>query len=220
MRTCHNAWNTNAWGTNAWGTEIDLGFQRSGTDQFHYDGTVTIIAGKEDGGHDAYVTTSSQKIGTCMYWSDFYLRERTPRQIVLPGTHNSGMGKVTPRFDIYPTPDSAVICQAGSVWDQLNYGIRFFDTRPAVWRARKYYTGHLTPPWGATGQSIRDTINHVNDFTYNNAEPVIASISHNMNVNKNYAGFGRTEWDVLLGELDRLTHRFDTSPNQDISGSN
>ncbi|KAJ2981303.1 hypothetical protein NUW58_g6721 [Xylaria curta] len=203
MSTCHDSQ----------GSEIDLGFQRAGTDKFHYDGTVAIVAGKED----AFVTTSRSVMGSWMYASRHYLNERTLRQICMPGTHNSGMHKVTERFGPLPPPNSAVVCQTGSVWDQLRHGIRCFDIRPVVSKDKGYYTGHFSPPWGATGQSIRDVVNNVNDFTYNNAELVILSMSHDMILDKQFTSFGRAEWDGLFRELDRLTHRFYTDPRRDLS---
>ncbi|KAI1269755.1 PLC-like phosphodiesterase [Xylariaceae sp. FL1019] len=203
------------------GTDVDLGFVNDkDVPEYHYNGTTLFITGVDG----LFVTTSRNPVAPWMWRYKDLIGDRTLRQICMPGTHNSGTGRIT--RTAFGTPNSAISCQSGSVWDQLRLGVRFFDIRPCWSKSGGYATGHYsensTPlgkkVFGGSGQTIADIVNNVNDFTYNNAEVIILNISHDQNLDDGVASWPNSWWsDFCDTELDRLTHRFCTDGNGDLS---
>lgn len=70
-----------------------------------------------------YTNDDKISIGSdCMFyeeWMKYLKSDANIRDIVIPGTHNSGTYKMIP----------AGKCQRGTLYDQYKYGIRFFDLR-------------------------------------------------------------------------------------------
>ncbi|KAI8628714.1 PLC-like phosphodiesterase [Xylariaceae sp. FL1651] len=202
---------------------LDNGFAQNGhVEEYYFNGTTVMISGVEGA---LSVSSNSSNIGPWMSRSLGYLGGRKLRQICMPGTHNSGVSKVTSKTNPNPLipnaliPDEALSCQYGSIWDQLNCGVRAFDIRPAYVKGMGYVTGHYeaSKKVGGSGQSIRDVVNNVNDFLRVNPELVLLNISHAYDLNRGFDTFCKSNWDEVLSELDHLEHRFVASPDQNLA---
>ncbi|KAI0104275.1 PLC-like phosphodiesterase [Nemania sp. FL0031] len=199
------------------GAEFELGFVlNKHAQKYHYFGTTVIVAGVDG----AFVTTSPNNIGPWMSRSLSYLGERTLRQICMPGSHNSGVTKNLTHIAT-TTPKSLVVCQYGSVWDQLRLGVRYFDIRPTHFKERDFTTGHYSI-WngiqtGGSGQFISDIVNNVNDFLKGNPELVVLNLSHDYDWDDGLKGLTPAMWDQLLTQLDRLNYRFMAERGADLS---
>lgn len=56
---------------------------------------------------------------------------RSMLELALPGTHNSGSYEMRTLMSNFPYIDKYTYCQDESIWNQLIYGVRFFDIRLA-----------------------------------------------------------------------------------------
>ena len=73
------------------------------------------------------------------------LGARSLRQICLPESHDSGMGLLTTHTIGVDTNNT--VTQWHSIGEQLGFGIRMFDLRPAIIEINgtpEYYTGHYS----------------------------------------------------------------------------
>lgn len=125
---------------------IDQGWiQNRGEDmslRAYFNGTVIIISGV---GPFA-VSAPGEGSGAWMSMSLGWLGTRSLRRICMPGTHNSGVTKSSVKVSSIIVPPTAVICQSGSIWEQLRWGARYFDIRPAYSNKLGFHTGQLVPP--------------------------------------------------------------------------
>lgn len=182
-----------------------------------YCGTVFIMAGIDK----TFVSSSTSYIGPWMSQSMGYLADRNLRQICIPGTHNSGISRLTHQTSIFATP-SRVVNQYVPIKDQLRFGVRYFDIRPLK-RDSDFWAGHVSKlgPWvgyqGGSGQSIDEIIDQINDFTNENHELIIVNISHDFNAETKYSGLSDSDWNELLSKLDRLKHLFFADGTADLS---
>lgn len=109
-------------------------------------------------------------------------------QMCLPGSHDSGMCKLT--HNTFWSSDSNTKTQAIPVSAQLQAGCRFFDIRPTLWGG-VWYAGHMSKVmglWmGAVGEQLDVVLGNVGSFVRNrvsfpqNNEIVILRFSHLLN---------------------------------------
>ncbi|THH20231.1 hypothetical protein EW146_g1105 [Bondarzewia mesenterica] len=173
-------------------TVLKLGWDHDGAVSFVLSGTA---------GH----FTSNNPPPAWMQSNISTLGNRPLRRICLPGSHDAGMSIISGgTIGAFPCN---CLTQNASVAGQLSMGSRYFDIRPVI-SAGHYYTGHYSQVgdnWlGANGQSIQDVINDINDFTANNAELIIMTLSHDYNTdvgNISYRHFTQDEWNGLFSLL-------------------
>lgn len=181
------------------GTEIDLGWE--------HDGTVTfILSGDKDN------FTSTMLSGAWMHNNLASLGNRALIDLCIPGSHDAGMSE----FNAHTAGafNCNTVTQTKNMLKQLEKGARYFDIRPVI-SAGKFYTGHYgevgPSGQGANGQSIKDIINEVNNYTSTYKELVILHLSHDLNTdvgNFSYRPFTQKEWDKLFAQLEGLNHLY------------
>lgn len=128
------------------------------------------------------------------------IKDKTLKDICIPGSHDSGMYKRG--ASTAGAFDCNVLTQSVSIYDQLVYGFRYFDIRPVRKDKAKFYTGHYSKVpvggWqGADGIDFGTIIKDINNYTKYNKELIILDISHDLNYS-NKQGFGNNEWGELL----------------------
>lgn len=152
-----------------------------------FDGTIVVISGV---GPFAVSSTESGS-GAWMSQSLGWLGTRSLLRICMPGSHNSG---VTKSSAIVPSPAillSAIVCQNGSIYDQLRCGVGCSDIRPACSNKRGFHAGHylVDRQLGRGGQSIDDIVNNLSGFLRYNPDLVILPISHDYDMENDYNSF-------------------------------
>ncbi len=188
-------------------TTINLGFAQNPITSPGYNGTPMILSGVDG----AFVCSSPDNIGPWMSLSLNYLAERTLRHMCLPLSHNSGMSELTTKTT-WATNNNTVT-QYRNIGDQLGFGVRAFDIRPAI-LGGQYYTGHYDNTgevlgWqGGSGQPVLEIVSQINNFTSSHPELVILNISHDLNVDKGYVGFTQDDWNGLFSLLDGLKYEY------------
>lgn len=109
---------------------------------------------------------------------------RPLRDIVLPGTHDSGIYQLSEKFPLIGPDECNTRTQEFKIKEQLEKGARYFDVRPAFWSANDtWYLAHggvrdfgFT---GAFGEKLQDVLNDVRDFAKGHPkELVILLFSH------------------------------------------
>lgn len=161
-----------------------------------------------------FVSTGSTSGANCWMSENLdLLGDRTLRELCLPASHDSGMSEI--RWQSMFATASNTQTQLLSIYEQLNCGVRWFDIRPVISNGQ-FYTGHYAHLvggvyQGALGQSIRQIIDQINNFSAINPELIILSISHCLNLD----GLGlfdrplhQDEFDRLCRELLAINHRF------------
>lgn len=109
------------------------------------------------------------------------LGEKSLDKLCLPGSHDAGMSKVNKTFGFASSNNT--LTQTFNIKKQLELGIRYFDIRP-VRCENEYYCGHtdtveIIGYQGALGQSIKDVIANINEFTSGDRrELIMLDISH------------------------------------------
>lgn len=142
------------------------------------------------------------------------------RRLVMPGSHNAGMSKLT-GGTLFVTKENT-LCQWIDVAGQLDAGFRYFDLRPNI-ASGKFVMGHyseILDSWvGGNGQDLASIITQVNDFLDHNNELVILDMSHMYNTDEDWRPLNGDEFNRLLTQLTGLKHRYDgpTGPNGDLS---
>jgi len=130
------------------------------------------------------------------------IKDKTLRDICIPGSHDSGM--YYRGISTKGAFDCNVLTQSLPIYDQLVYGFRYFDIRPVYLPlVRKFLMGHFTEPLpvlgiqGACSVDIDKLIDDVNKYTKYNNELIILNISHELNLTteKKLTGI---EWEELL----------------------
>lgn len=127
-----------------------------------------VITGSEDYG-DYYVSTKFADYN----WMNMIrksIRNRQLRHVVLPGSHDAGMSKITAVGWSGGGIPANTETQSLDPYTQLRVGIRDFDMRVITVQSKKYYMAHISDetarfPAGATGTSLQEQIDAVNRFT-------------------------------------------------------
>lgn len=146
-------------------------------------------------------------------------------QIVLPGSHDSGMSvkKYVPKSMTTFGFPSTTVTQRLSVYEQLEQGVRVLDIRPFV-KNTLMLNGHYTKVdvldqipfsgtsvWqGACGESIVSVVEAVNDFTAKYNEFIVVQISDwsGFDGERDYDPFTADQWKELWVHLSHLDHRY------------
>jgi formylglycine-generating enzyme required for sulfatase activity len=112
-------------------------------------------------------------------WS--ILNDKTLGQIIIPGSHDSGMSLTQ---HCYAASDCNTKTQLYNIGQQLQNGSRYFDVRPVRdWGGGSFYTGHFGLSgglaYGCEGQLLQDVLNEVYTFVQDNPnEIVVLKFSH------------------------------------------
>jgi hypothetical protein len=105
-------------------------------------------------------------------------RNRTLSMVSFPASHDSGMSKTTK----CTTFGNARITQTqtSNIAGQLNFGVRYFDLRPAVWSIDDsrptLYTGHFSSAvggQGCLGEKLGDILGAVASFVKTNPQEIV-----------------------------------------------
>ena len=144
--------------------------------------------------------------------------------ICFPGSHDAGMY----RLGYHTTfgTESNVLTQTRSIFDQLEFGVRYLDIRPTftseglqspVHLACGHYTGEGEDKigWqGGDGVLIKEMVDDLNRFTRDNAELVILEIK-NINriiidnpISSTQRGLNPDEWNTLFDALAKIENLF------------
>jgi hypothetical protein len=102
-------------------------------------------------------------------------------------------------------------------YHQLVAGSRFFDLRPVISNG-EWVAGHYSgvrvgdeDVWlGGNGQSIKDIMKQINDFTSKYKELVIINLSHTLDTDNKYKDLTQAQWNKLFDELKGINNRFTT----------
>jgi hypothetical protein len=157
------------------GKPFDLGWKHDHDMNF-------IMVGDKNNRHLANAGTAKN----WMHDARHILKNKKLSSICIPGSHNSGMNKAI-------LTKSGLECntktQSFNIKKQLDYGIRYFDIRPYK-QDGEFYAGHYTYNnhigWvGASGLTITEIVNQINDFLSEGwKEVIILNISHGYNFDK------------------------------------
>lgn len=128
-----------------------------------------------------FVITGSEEYGyyTSMDWASSpqgwmgalrpVIKDRQLRHVVMPGTHDSGMGRWTHSWFGVPANTQT---QGLNFYEQLVAGARWFDLRVIEYRDsdQEYLAAHVNDELsgyaiGGAGESLEDIINGINKFT-------------------------------------------------------
>ncbi|PHM30692.1 hypothetical protein [Xenorhabdus innexi] len=134
-------------------------------------------------------------------------------KLCIPGSHDAGMSVAT--WKTIFAFDCNTLTQSYNIQKQLEFGIRFFDIRPAL-SDDEFCTCHfsyLGVKWeGATGESISSIINGINNFTKYNNELIILKLSHSLNLDTgiihSYRPFNENEWLRLFKKLSKIEYLY------------
>lgn len=156
---------------------LDLSGMRLGQREYVFPGAETgvslVITGSERFGFQASLTHGPGNWMRNMY---DVIRNRLVRHLVLPGTHDSGMSRISNRMVSLGSAANTQT-QGINVHDQLRAGARWFDLRigsihPNGNAAQNdgFWTMHLNDEMagiavGNTGEPLDDVIREVNRFT-------------------------------------------------------
>ena len=139
------------------------------------------------------------------------------KEISILGSHDSGMSVFGAHTATRPCN---TLTQSQNILGQLNLGAVYFDIRPVI-SGGAYFTGHYSDfgflGWqGANGQSIDSIISQINDFTSENKQLVVLSLSHayNTDVGRHYRSFNQGEWNQLFSKLSQINSLYvNSNPN-------
>ncbi len=112
--------------------------------------------------------------------------QKTLSQICLAGAHDAGMSMLHKSTSL--SNECNTQTQSHNIGDQLKYGVRYFDLRPAIWSSDKQtiYMGHFSD-WpalgeeGSTGESLSNVLSAIANFMNNDTnggEIVVLKFSH------------------------------------------
>jgi hypothetical protein len=124
-------------------------------------------------------------------------------EIAMPASHDAGMSRARPCMFASSCNTQT---QNQSIYDQLRFGCRHFDIRPAT-RGRDIYTGHFSfkPVIGAGGcygQSMAETLDDVYAYLDEGGKDlVILQFSHYRDIARRRASFTLEDMNRLLVQV-------------------
>jgi len=130
-----------------------------------------------------FITSLSHGPGNWMNNIKDVIKDRKLRHVIMPGTHDSGMSKITLAIESFGT-SSNTQTQGLNIYDQLRTGARWFDLRVQSVHnvlslsSYRFWTTHINDelsntPVGASGEAFDQVINEINRFTDENHGEVI-----------------------------------------------
>ena len=184
------------------GSKVDLGFR--------HDAAINWIMSTDEAGRwwsnsGTYTDWMQQSMGS--------LGNRTLKHICMPGSHDAGMGIFNP--GTIGAHFANTQTQYLDFYHQLMAGSRFFDLRPVISNG-EWVAGHYSgvkigdeDVWlGGNGQSIKDIMKQINDFTKEYKELVIINLSHTLDTDHDYKDLTQEQWNQLFDELKGIDNRF------------
>jgi hypothetical protein len=184
------------------GSKVGLGFR--------HDAAVNWIMSTDEAGRwwsnsGTYTDWMQQSMGS--------LGNRTLKHICMPGSHDAGMSVFKP--GTVGADFANTQTQYLDFYHQLMVGSRFFDLRPVIskgqWVAGHYSSvkaGNKDVWLGGNGQSIKEIIQQINDFTKEHKELVIINLSHTLDTDNKYKDLTQDQWNKLFDELKAINNRF------------
>lgn len=140
----------------------------------------------------------------------FILGTKKLKEICIPGSHDSGMSILAGCNNNLITKE-VVLTQSFSIFQQLLFGIRYFDIRPVIFNGI-YYTGHFYfingVMYGGVGETIDEIIDSTNRYTKIYNELVIFNISHGYNIDESRSSLNQNEWDKLFSILCNINYLY------------
>ncbi|KAL4722684.1 hypothetical protein ACLX1H_010567 [Fusarium chlamydosporum] len=139
-----------------------------------------VITGSE---YYGFITSLKFAQGNWMKMLESTIWDRQLTEIVMPGTHDSGMGKLTSAI-LTGASDTNTKTQALTINNQLWAGARWFDLRVMSVHdtinedSYEFFTAHMSgeekdAPIGRSGESLDDVIDGIVEFTKENPGEVI-----------------------------------------------
>ncbi|PGH08766.1 hypothetical protein AJ79_05865 [Helicocarpus griseus UAMH5409] len=155
--------------------------QREYKDPEQESSVTLVITGSNEYG---FITSLTHGPGGWMRKLYDVIRNRKLKQIVMPGTHNSGMSRISEQIDGFEPPPGTTQTQALNIYDQLRAGARWLDLRVGTVHPignedeYSFWTMHvngelLEVSMGDTGESLDEVIEEINKFTDENPGEVI-----------------------------------------------
>ena len=139
-------------------------------------------------------------------WST--LSNRPLSRITLPGSHDAAMWSTDHCTHLANRCNTET--QAGTIGDQLRWGLRYFDLRPTIWRSRTgdtifmgHFSSFLGRRVGCLGANLDDVLGQVRDFFASDAfenEIAILAFSHTLDVDDGDP-FSVDQWTALVTQV-------------------
>ena len=165
-------------------TVIDLSGLRMGQREYLDPATespVTVVfTGSDDYG---FITSLRHGPGNWMKGIYDVIKDRKMQHVVMPGTHDSGMSRISNKIVSLGSPANTQT-QGINIYDQLRAGARWFDLRVATIHEvpnendYSFWTLHVNDEKaevaiGNSGESLDDVVGEINRFTAENPGEVI-----------------------------------------------
>jgi hypothetical protein len=180
------------------GSKVGLGFRHNAAVNWIMS---TDEAGRWWSNSGTYTDWMQQSMGS--------LGNRTLKHICMPGSHDAGMSVFKP--GTFGANFANTQTQYLDFYHQLMAGSRFFDLRPVISKGQ-WVAGHYSSiegVWlGGNGQSIREIMQQINDFTKEHKELVIINLSHTLDTDNKYKDLTQDQWNKLFDELKAINNRF------------
>jgi hypothetical protein len=180
------------------GSKVGLGFRHNAAVNWIMS---TDEAGRWWSNSGTYTDWMQQSMGS--------LGNRTLKHICMPGSHDAGMSVFKP--GTFGANFANTQTQYLDFYHQLMAGSRFFDLRPVISKGQ-WVAGHYSSiegVWlGGNGQSIREIMQQINDFTKEHKELVIINLSHTLDTDNKYKDLTQDQWNKLSDELKAINNRF------------
>ncbi|KAK1973960.1 PLC-like phosphodiesterase [Colletotrichum cereale] len=179
-----------------------------------------VITGSDSYG---FVTSLSHGPGNWMNAIKDAIAHRKVLELIVPGTHDSGMSKITGAI-LTAATESNTQTQGLNIYNQLRVGARWFDLRVStVHEAVKccenyeFWTTHLsdemaTLALGRSGEKLDEVIDEVNQFTGENPGEIIFLEFRYLIGIRNVPSLGPLYWtnamkDEFFDKLKKINNR-------------
>ncbi|KAK2035410.1 PLC-like phosphodiesterase, partial [Colletotrichum zoysiae] len=163
-----------------------------------------VITGSDSFG---FITSLSYGPGNWMNSIKEEMKHRRLLDMIMPGTHDSGMSKITEAILTGANSDNTQT-QGLNIYDQLRVGARWFELRVStvhevVTGRYEYWTTHLNDemadvPIGKSGEKFDDVVSEINKFTSENPGEVIALQFRYLVGVRNVPSKGPVYWDETI----------------------
>jgi hypothetical protein len=193
-----------------------------------------VITGSNDYG---FITSLSHGPGNWMNGIKEVIKDRPLRHVVMPGTHNSGMSKLTGAI-LTGATSANTQNQGLSTYDQLRVGARWLDLRvqtvhkvaPSCCDNYEFWTTHISKetdpaPIGQSGEHFDEVVDNINKFTSENpGEVIILQFKWLIGI-RNVPSLGPIYWgtkqkDEFFDKLRKINNRCGNIPTGSSPGSN
>lgn len=149
---------------------------------------------------DDSVDISSVSVFSGSSWMSMVDQSKTLNDIVIPGSHDSGMSSLShcfPNGPVLPITEGATKTQYVSLLNQMYQGFRYFDIR-IDYDHDQLVTYHRTGADGCNGVAFEDVLNQASQFlAYASSETLIFKISHI----RDYSGHDPTDTKNKIDDM-------------------